>query len=196
MTLLPGAPWRDLEPTDPTYELFRWAYLRQDSWDSDDHEAFWRASLSLWPRKTGQRQMTDQLTQWAIRLKAHGADNGQIEAATGYAKGSLARMGVLRNADDAIAAWSSIPVSYTTMDQAMEDIGARRAQYGPARPALVRWMPLITPRGAPRIPAGVTMLRLSPFMQEGLSDADCKAIEHVDQIGERALARWIDERAA
>ena len=93
VTCLTGAPWRDLEPEldGAIYELFDMAYRWQDRWDEQQHVDFWQASLPLWPRKTGQRQMTDELTQWALKLRAAGASDREAESLMGYRPGSLRR---------------------------------------------------------------------------------------------------------
>lgn len=200
-TFVPGAPWRDIDYTDqPIYELFRWAYYRQDGWDITDsiaagtpkqHQDFWRATLPLWPRKTGQRQHTDQLVLWAGRLIAHGATQAEVESLLGYSNGSLTRMGVFRELKAIKAAWADVPV--ITADQIPRAYVGRRVALAPQR---VQWAPFITAREAPRFPPGTNTVRLGFDPADMLSQADRDAFSHIEALGRRALGIQVATAAA
>ena len=95
---LEDPPWTVLNPTDASYGLFAWVRDVQDSWSEDQHHAFWRGSLLLWPHKRGPRRHRDLLAGWVHRWLVLGFDQSQIESALHYAPGTLQRMGILRAA--------------------------------------------------------------------------------------------------
>jgi len=169
------------------YELFFMAYRWQGLWSEQQHIDFWRASLPLWPRKTGQRQMTDQLTQWVLRLRAAGASDRELDSLMGYCPGSLRRMGVLWRADSISAWWDSVVVD--DPEEIRRLTRARHAKPGLHKRTLKqRSLPVIHEQGAPRWPAGaLPAWRMLDFVEAALSPADRAASEHVERMARRAL---------
>jgi hypothetical protein len=82
---------RPLDRADPFYKSALYAWIWQDRWSDQAHRDFWTASLELWPRQRGQRQLKNSIGWGALLLRRAGLSDDEVAEALGYPLETLRR---------------------------------------------------------------------------------------------------------